>query len=431
VSKPSPGRNFRSSVYSVLLGCLLLLPAGCANFQRSLDASYREAREQNYERALALLERSPLAASKNNRLLYLLERGVLLHLAQRYRESTDILEEADRLAEELFTRSLSAESLSFVSSDRLIPYAGEDYESAYIHYYKARNYLALGELNSARVEARKIDEKLNHLADRHEGRNVFRESAFLRLLTGFIYEALGDWNDAYIAYHKSLDHYREYERKYGVEAPAILWGRLLLAARLTGFSEEYDRHLAEARAAGLDPVVEEGMIAVIIDRGYIPVKREVFAFFPTPQGFPVKLALPEFQSRPAPTAGPVEVSMNTLEWLPAERVEDVGAIARQSLEDKKGRVVAKMIARAVTKQLAARKAEKELGPAAGLLAQVTALVTEQADLRSWTMLPDQVLVAVIPAGPGRHEVTIRQAGQVENHTVEINEQGVGFVLTRM
>jgi uncharacterized protein len=431
VSKPSPGRSFRSSIHGVLLGCLLLLPAGCANYQRTLDASYREAAAQNYDGALARLEGSSLAGSKNNRLLYLLERGVLLHLAQRHRESNDVLEEADRLAEELFTRSISAESLSFVSSDRLIPYAGEDYESAYIHYYKARNYLVLGELQSARVEARKIDEKLSHLADRHEGRHVYRESAFLRLLTGFIHEALGDWNDAYIAYHKSLGHYREYERKYGVGVPAFLWGRLLLAARHTGFQEEYDSHRAEARAAGLDPVVEEGMIAVLIDRGYIPVKREVFAVFPTPQGFPVKLALPEFQSRMAPAAGPVEVSVNSLEWLPAERVEDVGAIARQSLEDKKGRVVAKMIARAVAKQLAARKAEKELGPAAGLLAQVAALATENADLRSWTMLPDQVLVAVIPAGPGRHQVTIRQGQRVESQAVEIGERAVGFVMIRM
>jgi uncharacterized protein len=431
VSKFIPGRDFRSSVHCVLLICLLLLPAGCANFQRSLDASYREARAQNYEQALARLENSPLAGSKNNRLLYLMERGVLLHLAQQFRESNDALEEADRLAEELFTRSLSAESLSFVSSDRLIPYAGEDYESAYIHYYKARNYLALEELNSARVEARKIDEKLNRLADLHEGRNVFRESAFLRLLTGFIYEAIGDWNDAYIAYYKSLGHYREYEKKYGVGIPAVLWGRLLLAAHHTGFKEEYDSHLADARAAGLDPVVAEGMIAVIIDHGFIAVKREVFLVFPTPQGFPVKLALPEFQSRAAPAAEPVEVSMDGLAWIPAERVEDVGAIARQSLEDKKGRVVAKMITRAVAKQLAARKAEKELGPAAGLLAQVTALVTEQADLRSWTMLPEQVLMAVIPAEPGRHHVEIRQGQRVESHAVEIGEQAAGFVVTRM
>jgi uncharacterized protein len=413
-----------------LLLLVLILPAGCANIQGSLEASYRDASVGNYHQALARLERSSLAGSKRNRLLYLMEKGLLLHLAERYEESNDILEKADRLAEKLFTRSLSAESFSFAVNDATIPYAGEDYESVYINYCKARNYLALGELGGARVEARKLDEKLNYLADRHEGRNVFRESAFLRLLTGFIYEAGGEWNDAYIAYLKSLDHYREYEKKYRITVPAFLWGRLLLAASRTGFLEEYENHLAEAQAAGIDPVAEEGVIVAIIDQGFIPVKREVFAIFPTPQGFPVKLALPEFQNRPGQPAGPLTFSLNGRDWHPAELAEDVAAIARQSLEDKKGRVVAKMISRAVAKQVAARKAEKELGPAAGLLAQVAALVTEQADLRSWAMLPERISVAVIPAGQGRHEMTIRQGEREESHEAELGDRGVGFLMIR-
>jgi uncharacterized protein len=311
-----------------------------------------------------------------------------------------------------------------------VPYAGEEYESAYLHYYKARNYLALGELDGARVESRKLDEKLNHLAG-HEGRALFWESGFLRLLTGLIYEAGGEWNDAFIAYRKSLENYREHERKHGGKIPEILWARLLLAARNTGFEEEYRNHLAEARAAGLDPHIEEGVIAVLIDSGFVPVKREASVILPTEQGFPVKLALPEFQNRSPVSPHQVEVSAAGEQWVRAERVENVGAIARLSLEEKKNRVLAKLIARAVAKEMAVRKTERELGPGAGLLARFAGLVSEQADVRSWTMLPDQVLLAVIPAGPGRHEVTVRQGGRTESHLVEIREKAVGFVITRM
>jgi uncharacterized protein len=420
-------KNRRLALVSVLL---LILLAGCAGHRRAAEDTYASVLLGNYQGALAGLERSSLAGSKNNRLLFLMEKGVLLHLAGDFRESNHILEEADRLAEELFTRSLSAETMSFISNDNVIPYAGEDYESVYINYYKARNYLALGDLQAARVESRKVDEKLNYFTDSYQGRNVFKESAFLRLLTGLIYEAENDPNNAFIAYRNSLEAYRAYQRKYQVQVPVQLWGRLLATARAIGFTDEYERFKEEARADGVEPEMVESMIAVIVDLGFAPVKREAYVLFPTTHGFPVKLALPAFEDRPR-RAGHVQVSMNGDGWLSTERFEDVGVIARQSLEDKKGRVLAKMIARAVSKQLAARRAEKELGPLAGLLAQVAALATENADLRSWTMLPDQVQVALLPATPGRHTIAISRGAHHETHEVEVQEGGVGFVLTRI
>jgi uncharacterized protein len=118
-------------------------------------------------------------------------------------------------------------------------------------------------------------------------------------------------------------------------------------------------------------------------------------------------------------------------WLATERFEDVGAIARQSLEDKKGRVLAKLVARAVSKQLAARQTEKEFGPLAGLVAQVAALTTENADLRSWTLLPEAVQVALLPVTPGSHTVTISRGTHNETHQIEVQEGGVSFVLTKI
>jgi uncharacterized protein len=418
------------SLRPALAAILILLLTGCAGHRRAAEDSYASALVGNYQGALAGLERSSLARSKNNRLLFLMEKGVLLHLAGDYRESNTVLEEADRLAEELFTRSLSAETMSFISNDNVIPYAGEDYESVYINYYKARNYLALGDLQAARVESRKVDEKLNYFTDSYQGRNVFKESAFLRLLTGLVYEAENDPNNAFIAYRNSLEAYRAYQRKYQVKIPVQLWGRLLATARAIGFTDEYERFKEEARADGIEPDLAETVIAVIVDYGFAPVKREAFVVIPTEHGFPVKLALPAFEDRPR-RGGNVMVSINGGGWLAAERFEDVGAIARQSLEDKKGRVLAKMVARAVSKQIAARRAEKELGPLAGLLAQVAALATENADLRSWTMLPDQVQVVLLPATPGRHTIAVSRGTHQETHEVEVTRGGVGFVMTRI
>lgn len=409
---------------------LTALFAGCSGYRQALEDCYVSAGAGDFRQALASLERSPLARDGKSRLLFQLEKGLLLHLQGSYRESIQALEAADQLTEELFTRSLSAESLSFVSNDSVVPYAGEDYESAFINYYQALNYLALGDHEGALVECRRLDEKLNWFGDRYEGRTRFKESAFLRLLTGLIYEAAGDANNAFIAYRSSLEAYRDDRPDGGVEVPAVLWGRLLLAARRTGFVEEYGKYREAARLAGVEPDEAGTVIAVLVDRGLAPVKQEVFVLVPTEQGFPVKLAVPEFVSRPC-GKGPVAVSADGDDWLPAERVENVDALARRSLADKQVRVLTKAVARAVSKQVLARQAEKKYGPLAGLTAQVAALLTERADLRSWFLLPAEVQLALVPAEPGWHTVTVRSGGRESAHAVRVAAGSVGFVAARV
>jgi hypothetical protein len=412
---------------AVLLAAVL---AGCVGYRQALEDCYLSAGTGDYRQALASLERSSLARSGKNRLLFQMEKGLLLHLHGDYRESIRVLEAADQLTEELFTRSLSAESLSFVSNDGVVPYAGEDYESVFINYYQALNYLALGDHEGALVECRRLDEKLNWFGDRFEGRMRFKESAFLRLLTGLIYEASGDANNAFIAYRKSLEAYRGDRAEAGVEVPAGLWGRLLLAARRTGFAEEYEKYREAARLAGVEPDETGTVVAVLVDRGLVPVKQEVFVLVPTEKGFPVKLAVPEFVSRPW-SKGRAAVSVDGDDWVPAERVEDVDALARRSLADKQARVLAKAVARAVSKQVLARQAEKEYGPVAGLTAQVAALLTERADLRSWMSLPAEIQLALVPAEPGWRTVTVRSGGRETARAVRVDAGSVGFVTARL
>lgn len=411
----------------IAIALLLATLGGCVNHRETLQLCYRQADAGRYDEALATLERSALAKNGRDRLLYLLERGQLLRRQGDYRGSNEVFEAADRLQEKLFTRSLSAESLSFLTNDRIIPYAGEDYEAVYLNYFKALNYLALNDLEGALVECRRIDEKLNYYSDSYGSGTTYREDAFLRLLTGLIYEADGASNDAFIAYRKSLEAYRASRGVYGVEVPTLLWGRLLAAAQRTGFDEEYRAYREEARLAGVEPLAAEPVAVVLINRGLLPAKREVAAFFPTPNGFPVKLAFPQLGVSTPP--GRLDLRLNG-EPIIAERVQDLAAVARQSLQDRQGRRLAKMIARAVAKQLAARQAEKELGPLAGLTAQIGALLTEQADLRAWTSLPDDIRMAVVALPPGAQTVTLNDTGSPAPQYVDAAGRSLVFVTFR-
>lgn len=411
-------------IWSVLPLLAVVLLGGCSGHRQTQEVCFQRTSSGQFAEALTILEKSPLAQNKRNRLLYLMEKGTLLRLQGKYPESNEVFEEADLLVEELFTRSLSAEGFSFLSSDNVIPYAGEDYESAHLNYLKALNYLDRGDLEAALVESRRVDEKLNYYTDSHDGRNVYREDAFLRLLTGLIYEAEGDSNNAFIAYRKSLESYRAYREKYGVEVPELLWGRLLTAARRTGFTEEYDLYLRQAKEAGAEPELGGPVAAIVVNVDFVPIKHEVAAFFPTNEGFPVKLVLPEFRDRPRSGISP-ELLVNGGGTL-LELTQNLSEVARQSLEDKKGRLLAKMITRAVAKQLAAKKAEKELGALAGFTAQMAALLTERADLRSWTTLPREVRLAIVPLEPGAHTVNLRYRDCRESRTIEVADQDLVF-----
>ena len=160
------------------LAILVGLLTGCVGARSVQDKSYDLSRKGHLDAAVDFIDASSLASSSKDRLLYLMERGTLLHLQGAYEESNVDFEAADRLTEELYTKSLSAGALSFIVNDGVVAYSGSDYESVYLNYFKALNYLALGELEEAGVEARRVDEKLRYFSDLYEEKTVFREDGF-------------------------------------------------------------------------------------------------------------------------------------------------------------------------------------------------------------------------------------------------------------
>lgn len=418
--------------WPTLAALLALFLGGCAAPFEAFEECGRAARERDYPALVARLERSSLAGRERDRLLFLMEQGMLHHLAGDWVRSNAVLEEADRLADTLFTRSLSAAGASLLAGDAVIPYAGEDYELAYLNFYKALNFLALGDLAGARVECRKVDEKLTLLNQGFGGSNSYRESPLLRLLTGLVYEAQGEWNDAFIAYRKALTAYLGVAAVYRVPVPQILWRRLLESARRSGLDEEYRQLLPQAAAAGVtDETGRNGaLLAVVIGDGLLPARREGAVLVPSPQGFPVKLAWPRLEGRGcSPT--PLRLLLDGRPVAAPELVERLDAVARQSLEDKKGRTVGKLLARATAKQVAAAQVEQQWGALAGFGAQVAALLSEHADLRGWSSLPGAISLALLPVAAGDHYVQLHKDAQVEERSVRAPAGGVAFVTLRV
>ncbi|MBE0499809.1 MAG: hypothetical protein IBX47_00075 [Desulfuromonadales bacterium] len=408
----------------LLLSVSVWLLVGCAGTRSIQEKVYSLSRSGKTASAVEYLDASNLAESRTDRLLYLMERGTLLQRQGEYRESNATFEEADRLSEELYTKSISAGALSFLVNEGVVAYTGADYESVYLNYYKLLNYLALGNLEAAGVEARRVDEKLRYFSDRYEEKTVFREDPFLRMLTGLIYHAQRDFNNAFIAYRLAWNGFLLNRDIYRVPPPQILWSLLVTTAESASLLREADEFRAMAAARGIALQRLDTFAVVLVNNGRIPVKQERMALFPSGHGFPVKIALPAFVSRDG-GATTVTAIVDGQRYQ-AELVENLEAIASKSLDDEIGRVLVKAIARAVAKEATARQLDNKANGSAGLLLRVVNLMTEHADLRSWVGLPREIKMLVAPVATGTAQIDLEQDGRPLNLKLVLPATPVGF-----
>lgn len=384
-----------------------------------------------------------------NAFLYYLDLGMTEHLAGRFAESNKAFDSAKRVAKDLFTKSVSKEASSFLVSDNVRPYAGEDFERALIHVFSALNYVFLDQGAEALVEVRQADFLLTKLRTDFRHKNVYTEDAFVRYLSGMIYENQGEVNDAFIAYRKALEAYGTYGKHYGTPPPPTLTRSALRAAAEMGFNDEIadiqKRWGAEPAAAN---PAGAGEIVVFHYAGLPPYKVDSFfeiGFFAgwayveaaQPQGEEeaqveqasaiarsiladevIRLAFPKYVRAPYAIQG-LDVAVDDVAGSSgaahrAHVAEDVGAIAIKNLDDRIARVRAKTIARAAVKfalsrNIAARVEERQGSGAAWVakkLLQLAATATELADKRCWQTVPDKIAIAVVALPEGRYTLNL-------------------------
>jgi hypothetical protein len=380
--------------------------------------------KQDYDSACKLVQKNKKEYPKRNAALYYLDEGITFHLAGRYSESNESFSRAESIMDALYTKSLSKEAASFLISDNTVPYRGEDFERAMVNLFMALNYATLGAWEDSLVEARKVDNKLlvinaNYDEDK---KNVYKEDAFIRFLMGTLYEADGELNDAFISYRKAEEIYRvDYLPNYGVRPPEFLIENLITAAEGMGFYREMEEIQSKYPLVACRNLSEKrGMVELFLVHynGIGPEKVEDSFAIPMPDGYIMKMAYPRFVRKNFQISH-AEVTLKNRQERPCARfptllMEDIGAIARTNLDNRINRIKAKAIARATTKYLASKAAEKaatdKKGQWAGLLVKVAANVasvaTEQADIRHWRLLPAEIRVGrtLIPPGDYSGEI---------------------------
>ncbi len=434
--------------------------------------------------AVEIIESAKNSYGKKSRLLYLMDHGMVLHLAGRYAESNAVLEDAHLLIEDLYTKRIRDEASAMLVNEARQPYEGAPHEHVMVNVIKALNYAVQQQWNEALVEARRIDHRLNVLSDKVQDKDSYQEDPFAQYLVGLLYDITGDLNNAYVGYRKAEQIYEQGQAWTRVALPDVLKGDLIRTANRLGLHEDVSRYQKKyPNAAATSIPASQGNLAqliVLTYHGKGPIKEDLFIDVPVSLDALqlVALAKPGFRGSTRRTRGGEvflyglhgriarialpRFSLNTTPWVqsrvqlssrentivvPSQRMYDINAVAEKTLADDYDGLVLRAVARTAMKMAAAegirigaraaggRKNRDWIGPLVGGLARVIALATEEADIRSWRTLPGEIQMARIWVEPGTYSVSPSSRGlpasgeeMAQEHSLYLEKGETRFLL---
>jgi uncharacterized protein len=379
---------------------LIPLLGGCATYGDWVGQMEDRIVREDPQGALRILESNAGNRSRDEALL-LLNRAMLLRMQGDLDGSTAAFEQAKPVIDALLAVSVTEQAGALAVSDVQRSYIGEPFERVYLHVFAALNYLDAGDFGRARVEALQLDVLLGELGKDPD----FRGDAFARWLSGMIFEALGENSDAMIAYRKAREAYQRYPESFVNHAPQTLGRDLVRLAERLGLADEARRfrELFAIQEQAVAPGPGDGEVILLLGSGLAPVKRETGIVAPTLQGRLVSISMPYYLSRrPWVTAAVLESDELSAR---AELAEDIDALAIDALEQRKPAILSRAVARAAIKHEASRAAGRE-SELVGFVVNIAGVVSERADTRSWSTLPNQIHVARLPLPAGVHVVDV-------------------------
>ena len=394
-----------------LVVVMAVLLSSCASSARDIQAHLNGmimARQS--PKALSVLEHNANTYGHKNRLLYDLDKGMLAHAANRYDLSIPAFEEAKRIYDNLYTKSVSQELGSWLINDYALDYRGDDYEYTMVYALQALNYAAQGNIEEALVDMRGVDQAFKLIAGRYgaNAQHVYNDDAFIRLLSGLLYQASGSLqgdDEAMIDYKRAMRLYPN--------PPNILV-----------------EHLNGA------PHPDKATVYVIEYTGFAPTKVAESIIVPLDRGNVTRVSIPRLRHPWSVVATSVITARGKKEYAKeTELVNDIGRTAEEVLSARKGMILAKAVIRPLGKYALERAAQQSIRrqygdvPAdiATIISDVFNIATEQADCRSWATLPNHVRMGYFTVDPGEYEITVED---LDARRVVLEKKSLGRILLR-
>jgi uncharacterized protein len=388
---------------------LAVVATGCLPSYKVRTEEVRDLYEASApEDALRHLEEAE-DAGRLDRLLVLLDRGMLLHVAGRYEESIAALKEAERLSEARETVFLRDEA----GSGKL--YRTSEVEKQLISVTQAMSFAALGDHESALVEVRRIDERLRRLSG--EGRPYWDRLAIARYLGGLLYEQVGDLDAAFIDYAKAHE----------IGPNPALGEPLVRLSRLLGRHEEHARMRANyPGASGEEMGIDEGEVVVLIAAGLSPERAIQSREVGPPEDRRTEEYL-DYAPRPwRRESATVSIAGNTVSATTISSLEEIvvqrGALGWIEDTERRGTFLATW----------GHLLLFCLCPPVGLVTTtVHAADKTVMALQTWLSLPAEYQVARLRLPPGDHEIAVGLGDEIHRRAITVSPGGLILVSARL
>jgi hypothetical protein len=382
-------RAFRAESWSGLAWAVLtwctLCAQGCTAWQvnQLATALPQTGPEQT------LLKLQEIVPSDRDSGQYLLDRGILKFYSGDLPGSRKDLEQAKEIMGALTAVSITENLAAITTNETLRSYVGTPTEQALVHAVLALGYLGDGDLDGARVEMLQADVTMKQLTD---GDSVSGQLASVRFLAGLIYEINGELDDALISYRKAHDIIKS----RGDPMPPALASSLLNVSLRQNNEEEYQNYVSEFGREALLPAANQGEWILVYSDGVVSSKTENrLSVFDSKLKTLITVVVPRYlPSRYQARHLSLQIAAAKQR---TEVIESMESRVREDLDDQMPKILAAATLRAVAKYQMTQEASEQ-GEMAGLLANIAGVLSEQADVRSWNMLPAsiQVLRMVAP-----------------------------------
>lgn len=371
--------------------------SGCASYQSKVFEARNALTRHDYKKAIEELK--PLAEKENDdQLVYLLDYAVALQLAGMRKESNEALLKADRIADLVDYQSVSRIAGSLALNEEMVQYKGDTFEKLFINAYLAMNFLELGQLDEALVEARRINEK--YLKYRSDDKKKFELNFFGKYLSAIIWEAGRNFDDAYIAYSEA------YKIDSSVSA---LREDLIRSAKLARRMDAYNdwkKKFTDVQEVPSWYDKSLGELIVIYQQGWGPRKS------PSRDEYRFPTLIPTYSETQK-----ARLYINAKSYLSRE-VYDVQESAMLTLKEDQGILVAKRLTGIATKAVLADQVRQN-NKALGDLTWIVLNLTDRADVRQWSTLPQTIQTIRVPLAPGKYHFSIDGLGAGEMSTGEV------------
>lgn len=395
----------------------------------------RQGSSEKRDEALALYEKNVTA--DRDRLVRLMDEGILHRVKGDYKKSNEVFFEAAKIISMNGYLSLSDEAVSVIGDETLTTYQGEDFEKVLVHLYLALNFMALRDFDAALVEHRRVNEILYQMIS--EGRRPYELNEFARYLGGSLFENDRDFNNARVSYAKV----QEALKKNGILFEPLVLDLIRMERVIGELASFREREKLDERRVkqGLTSLEQkQGALIVLLESGRAPVKKSTRETHQVKRsgGGLTSFVLPMsvFEKQPSRIQS-LEVVVGG-QRATTQTLHDIESVAIQHLKDRMGRKLAKAMARAATRvAVGATIGAATKNSDFGIIAAALLLAAQDADTRSWSLLPAKLQVAKVFLKAGNYTATLRhldRSGQVvteESHDIEIRPSRASYLQTRV